>query len=289
MAAPGQVVDPSRPTVGELVAAGVAALQAVSDTPRLDTELLLAAATGRARSSIIAFPERDVSPAAAETFRGTLARRVLGEPLAYLLGNKEFFSLTLAVTPAVLVPRPETELTVEELLARLRRGPGTVLDLGTGSGALALAIKHERPELVLTGVDASSAALAVARGNGARLGLDVAWRQSDWFAALADERYDAIVCNPPYLRSDDPALAAALRFEPRAALDGGRDGLDAFRHQLAASPAHLKPRGLLVLEHGADQQASLFELAEQHGFGVLAARSDLAGRPRVLVLEAPGA
>jgi release factor glutamine methyltransferase len=285
----GQLVDPSEPTVGQLVAAGVAALATVCDTPRLDAELLLAAAAGSGRSAVIAFPERGVPPSAAESFQAALARRALGEPLAYILGCKEFFSLTLAVTPAVLVPRPETELLVEELLARVPRGPCTVLDLGTGSGALALAIKHKRPELAVTGVDASAAALGVARLNGERLGLDVAWQQSDWYAELAGERYDAVVCNPPYLRSDDPALATALRFEPRSALDGGGDGLDAFRHLLAASPAHLKPGGLLLLEHGADQQAALRALAERHGFRVLAAGSDLAGRPRTLALEAPEA
>ncbi len=273
-------------TTGELVAAGVAALASTSETPRLDAELIVAAVLGRPRSSVIAFPERAVPAATAETFRASLARRARGEPLAYVLGAKEFFSLTLDVTPAVLVPRPETELLVETFLEHVPVGAGAnVLDLGTGSGAIALAIKHECPDAQVTGVDRSAAALAVARANGERLGLAVAWRESDWLETLDDARFDAIVCNPPYVRSDDPALAGALQFEPRAALDGGRDGLAAIRHLFAAVPRHLTAGGLFLLEHGADQRAALAELAAINGFEVLAARDDLAGRPRVLVLE----
>ena len=285
------VADDARPAqesldVATLVAAGVAALRTRTDTPRLDAELLVAAAAGCGRSAVVAFPERTVPAGAVQAFHAALRRRADGEPLAYVLGEKEFFSLVLAVTPDVLIPRPETELLVEELLARVPRGArAAVLDLGTGSGALALAIKHHRPEAAVTGADASVAALAVARANGRRLDLNVAWRESTWFEALGDARYEAIVCNPPYVESSDPALAEALAFEPRAALDGGPDGLAALRRVLADAARHLAPGGLLLLEHGAEQRPALLKLAAAQGFEVLAACADLAGRARALVLR----
>ncbi|MBN1240971.1 MAG: peptide chain release factor N(5)-glutamine methyltransferase [Gammaproteobacteria bacterium] len=308
----------------EAVRAAAARLEPVSGSPRLDAELLLAAAAGVPRSAVIAFPERELDAAALKALDALVARRAEGEPLAYLLGSREFFALTLDVGPAVLVPRPETEHLVEEALARLpppaagsrgatrvaqaatravardaargaadgaslenRRGPA-VLDLGTGSGALALAVKQQRPDAAVTGADSSLAALAVARANAAKLGLDVLWVESSWFDALGGRRYDAILCNPPYVRSGDPHFDGPLRFEPRAALDGGPDGLDAIREILAAAPRHLEPRGLLLLEHGYDQQAAVAALASEMGFERLAAGRDLAGRERYVVLRKPG-
>jgi release factor glutamine methyltransferase len=267
-----------------LLAGAVAALSVRSATAQLDAELLLAFVTARSRSSLRAFPERAIAATEAQRFAALVARRATGEPLAYLTGAREFFSLELGVAPDVLVPRPETELLVETVLAltALQRRAPAVLDLGTGSGAIALALKQSRRDAVVTAVDSSAAALAVARGNGVRLGLDVRWLESDWFAALGSERFDIVASNPPYVRSAD--VAGDLVHEPRQALDGGADGLGAYRAILGAAPAHLAAGGAVVLEHGYDQRAVLAALAVQLGFAVQAAHDDLAGRARVLVL-----
>jgi len=271
-------------TVGGLVAWAVRELTGASRSPLLDAELLIAHVTGQPRSSVLAFPERPVRTALGDEVERLVGRRARGEPLAYLVRGQEFYSLPLRVTPAVLIPRPETELLVDEALALLPRGEArTVLDLGTGSGAIALALKHERPDASVTGADVSAAALAVARANAERLGLDVRFVESDWLAALAGERFDLIVCNPPYVASGDRAFAA-LAYEPRLALDGGEDGLDALRAVLAGAREHLSERGLLLLEHGHDQRAALTALAESRGWRLVAAQPDLAGHARVLVL-----
>lgn len=269
---------------GGVLAEAAAALASVSDSPRLDAELLVAFAAGRTRSSVLAFPERVLEAHVAAKFHALLARRARGEPLAYLTGEREFFSLSLAVTPDVLVPRPETELLVEASLAGF--GPGAApafLDVGTGSGAIALAVKQTFPAARVTATDRSAAALAVARLNAARLGLDVRFVESDWFAQLQGERFDVIVSNPPYVRSAQ--VAGPLAHEPRLALDGGVDGLDAYRVLLAGGKERLAAGGILALEHGADQRGALVSLAAEHGWRVAAAHDDLSGRPRVLVLE----
>jgi release factor glutamine methyltransferase len=272
-------------TVGGLVAWAVRALTGASSSPLLDAELLIAHVTGRPRSSVLAFPERVVRTALGDEVERLVERRARGEPLAYLVRGQEFYSLPLRVTPAVLIPRPETELLVDEALAHLPRGePRAVLDLATGSGAVALALKHERPDANVTGSDVSAAALAIARANGERLGLDVRFVESDWFAALAGERFDLIVCNPPYVASDDRAFAE-LGYEPRLALDGGGDGLDALRAVLRGAREHLNPGGLLLLEHGHDQRTELVAFAEQAGWALVAAHADLAGHARVLTLQ----
>lgn len=271
---------------GELVRQAAARLEAISDTPKLDAELLVAHAAGATRSAVIAFPERALDMDAARRLDALIERRAAGEPLAYLVGEKEFYSLALAVSPAVLVPRPETEHLVDAALARLANVERpSVLDLGTGSGALALAIKHERRDAIVVGADASADALTIARANGERLGLEVEWLESDWFAALAGRTFDCIVCNPPYLASDDPHFAS-LGFEPRAALDGGPDGLDSIRRVLANAPAHLDAGGVLILEHGYRQQDAVAGLAERVGLEVLELGLDLEGRPRFVALGA---
>jgi release factor glutamine methyltransferase len=277
-------------TIGTLISSGVRALAGASTSPLLDAQLLLANAIARPRSAILAFPETPVHAAAAERFARMVARRVRGEPLAYLVRGQEFFSLPLRVSPAVLIPRPETELLVEEALAHCPSGERrAVLDLGAGSGAIACALKRERPELDVTAADVSAAALTVARANAERLGLDVRFVASNWFAALAGERFDLIVCNPPYVAADDRAFTE-LAFEPRLALDGGADGLDSLRAVLGGARAHLQPGGLLLLEHGHDQRAQLAEMAAATGWRLVAAHADLAGHARVLVLAAePGA
>jgi release factor glutamine methyltransferase len=206
-----------------------------------------------------------------------------------LTEEREFFSLPLAVSSSVLIPRAETELLVELALAAVASAARpAVLDLGTGSGAIALAIKRARGDAVVTATDQSAEALAVARANAARLALDVRFVESRWFEALGNESFDVIVSNPPYVRSAD--VTGALAFEPRVALDGGADGLDAYRALFAAAAAHLTARRRpLLVEHGADQRPALLALAEAHGWRVAAAHDDLAGRPRVLELDRGGA
>jgi len=266
----------------DLVAWAEASLRESSDSARLDAELLLADSAGINRALLLARPERPLTDAQAARLAASVRRRRSGEPLAYIVGTREFYSLALEVDPAVLVPRPETELLVELALDSLP-GKGRVLDLGTGSGAIALALKSQQPALEVWGVDRSAAALAVAGRNAARLGLDVHWLQSNWFGRLTDERFDLIVSNPPYVASADPALTTALAHEPRLALDGGVDGLDAYRAILGAASSHLAAGGLLMVEHGADQRAALTALAAAAGFACQAVRDDLAGRARVAV------
>jgi release factor glutamine methyltransferase len=274
-------------SVGSLVSWAVRALTDTSSSALLDAELLVSFVTGLPRSSILAFPERPVREEVGDELERLVGRRRRGEPLAYLARSQEFYSLALRVTPAVLIPRPETELLVDEALAHLPRGePRRVLDLGTGSGAIALAIKHERAVAKVTASDVSEAALTVARANAQRLALEVRFVESDWFAALAGERFDVILCNPPYVAADDPAFEQ-LGFEPRLALDGGADGLDALRAVLSAARVHLLADGLLMLEHGHDQRGPLVRLANELGWQLVAARADLAGRSRLLVLTAP--
>jgi release factor glutamine methyltransferase len=283
----------SGPTVGALVSWAVRTLSGASDSPLLDAQVLLGFEIAQPRSTLLAFPERPVATAAAERFELAVARRARGEPVAYLVRRQEFFSLPLRVSPAVLIPRPETELLVEEALAHCPKGERrAVLDLATGSGAIALALKRARPELDVVASDTSAAALDVARANASTLGLDVRFVQSDWLAELAGARFDLIVCNPPYVASGDRAFAE-LAFEPRLALDGGSDGLDSLRAVLGSARAHLRGGGLLLLEHGHDQRVELLELATASGWRVVAAHPDLAGQARVVALatsaEASGA
>ena len=267
----------------ELLASAKRHLLTSSDTPALDAELLLAHVTGRGRTSLIAHPQRLVPIEKANQFADLVARRARGEPLAYLLGTRDFYSITLEVEAAVLVPRPETELLVEAVIERCAAlSRPRVLDLGAGSGAIVLAVKHELAVADVTGVDASAAALAVARRNAARLALDVRWLESSWFSALGAERFDVIASNPPYVRSAD--VTGALAHEPRLALDGGDDGLDAYRALLAGAPAHLEAGGVMLLEHGAEQRDAIAGLAASSGWRVVRALDDLAGRARVLEL-----
>jgi len=258
-------------------------LRSSSDSARLDAELLLADSAGISRATLIAHPERFVGATEARRLAAAVERRSRGEPLAYITGRREFYSIALAVDASVLVPRPETELLVEHALTGLPAGKPRVLDLGTGSGAIALAIKRERPDCEVVGVDVSAAAIAVARANAARLGLDVLFLESDWFAALDGTRFDAIVANPPYVATADPAFAS-LRHEPRGALDGGPDGLDAYRAIFGRAAAHLNAGGALLVEHGADQRELLMAMASAAGFRIAAIVDDLAGLPRLLVL-----
>ncbi len=275
----GNVADDS--LAAALGAARAAGLQ------RLDAELLLARATGLSRATLLGHGERTVGAAARAQFQADCARRLAGEPLAYIEGEKEFWSLRLAVSPAVLVPRPETELLVERALALLPAGPVGVADLGTGSGAIALALASERPAWSITAVDASAAALQVARANAERLGLpNVTFLQGSWCEPLAGQRFSAILSNPPYVDPADPALAA-LRHEPLSALAAAQQGYADLLAILKSAPACLAPGGLLVLEHGATQAPRLAAALVAHGYAQVVCHPDLAGHPRVTVARWP--
>lgn len=275
-------------TLGDLADSATRSLAETSDSPRLDAELLLAKTADVSRTTIVAFPERTVRAEVRRAFEQLVEQRREHVPIAYLLGQREFFSLALEVGPGVLVPRPETELVVETVLGLMAdTEQSAVLDLGTGSGAIALAIKHERPRARVTAVDSSAAALAIARRNAAALDIEIELAESDWFSALSGRTFDVVVANPPYVPSDDPALAIALRHEPAAALDGGRDGLDAIRLVVASAIDHLASGGHLLVEHGDEQGGASRELAEQAGFRDVRTLTDLAGRDRVLIARAP--
>lgn len=260
---------------------------------RAEAELLLAHVLARPRAWLFAHADDDLDAGGWRRFGELLQRRRDGEPVAYLLGCRGFWSLDLQVTADTLVPRPETERLVELALARLdARCESQVLDLGTGSGAIALAIAGERHRARVTAVDASADALAVAQRNASALGLDaVRFRLSDWYSALAGERFDLIASNPPYLAEDDPHLALGdLRFEPRLALVSGRDGLDALRRIVDGAPAHLVDGGWLLVEHGMEQGAAVRALFAAAGFAVVETACDLELRERVTFgrLPAPG-
>jgi release factor glutamine methyltransferase len=249
-----------------------------------DAELLLAHVLRASRGWLFAHGDAALPAGAAERFTELVARRRSGEPVAYLTGRQGFWSLDLAVTPATLIPRPETELLVELALERLpAEVPLRVADLGTGSGAIALAIARERPHARVVATDASEAALAVACGNAERNGVgNVAFRSGDWFAPLRGERFDLIASNPPYIALDDPHLGEGdLRFEPATALSSGADGLDAIRTLVAGAPAHLAAGGWLLLEHGWTQGDAVRALLQQAGFGDVRTAQDLEGRDRV--------
>ncbi|HMN58651.1 MAG TPA: peptide chain release factor N(5)-glutamine methyltransferase, partial [Ottowia sp.] len=251
--------------------------------PRLEAQMLLLHALGRAtheRAWLIAHDDDALAPDAATRFDALCARRLRGEPVAYLTGTKAFHGLTLQVDARVLDPRDDTETLVDwalELLPADR--PARVLDLGTGSGAIALALAAARPQAEVWAVDASADALAVAQDNGQRLGLAVTWRHGDWLAPVAGQCFDLIVGNPPYIADDDPHLAA-LAHEPRQALASGPDGLRDLRAICAAAPAHLAPGGWLLLEHGHDQAGAVRALLQRAGLGPVQSRRDLAGIER---------
>lgn len=273
-------------TVRDLLAE--AAAQLATRTPegaRAEAEILLARCLDRDRTALWARPETVVAPATASRYRDLVHRRLGGEPVAYLTGRRGFWTLELEVTRAVLVPRPETELLVEAVLARLPADePARVADLGTGSGAVALALAAERPRWEILATDASPDALAVARRNAARLGLtSVSFRLGDWVQALGPrERFSAIASNPPYVAEGDPHLAEGdLPWEPQTALVAGPDGLDAIRRLVAGAVAHLRPGGWLLLEHGADQGVAVRALLTGVGLTEVHTVPDLAGLERV--------
>ncbi|MDL2355743.1 MAG: peptide chain release factor N(5)-glutamine methyltransferase [Pseudomonadota bacterium] len=265
------------------IAAGatVGALQAALPLDPLENRILLCHALGLSRVGLITQSHRALDAAEAAALGALVARRLAGEPIAYIVGRREFFGLDLRVTDAVLIPRPDTELLVELALERLAPG-AALLDMGTGSGAIAIAVGHTRPDARVSALDASEAALAVARANAAAHAVPVRFLHSDWFGALAGERFDMIVANPPYIASGDVHLSEGdLRFEPMAALTDHADGLAALRSIVAGAAAHLEAGAWLLLEHGYDQAAQVRALLAAHGYSEVQSWRDLSAIERV--------
>lgn len=276
-----------------------------SDTAQIDAELLLGAALGATRAGLYAWPERLLSPSEHARFEALLERRILGEPVAYILGEREFWSLCLRVTPAVLIPRPETELLVETALSLAsalesegaglaREHPGAALriaDLGTGSGAIALALAVERPHWQIVATDRSAEALRIASDNAVRLGIrNVSFRQGSWCDALPEGLFDILLSNPPYIDPQDVHLTQGdLRFEPVTALAAPDLGLADLRAICQQAPRHLAPEGWLVLEHGFEQGPAVAQHLSDAGFIGVRTLADLSGLPRVTMGMLDGA
>jgi release factor glutamine methyltransferase len=252
------------------------ALRSSGLDPR-EARLLLAAAAGLEQTTIVAYPERALAPEVLDSYRELVARRKTGEPVAYILGRQEFYGLELSVGPGALIPRPESELIVD---LALQLSFSSVVDLGTGSGAIAIAIKHERPDARVVATDFSAAALDVARRNAGKHGLQIDFRQGSWLEPLAGERFDLIVANPPYVAEGDHHLRQ-LGFEPEVAIIGGADGLDGIREIAREAPRHLLPGGRLLVEHGMGQESAVREVLDRAGLADIANWPDLARIPRV--------
>ncbi len=251
---------------------------------RLDAQLLLSHVVGQPHAWLLAHDTDPLQNLLHKRYEDLCRRRAQGEPAAYLLGQQGFFGLSLSVNADVLVPRPDTEVLVNWALDTLGRRPfhappARVLDLGTGSGAIALAIKHQCPMVSVTAVDASEPALRVARHNAEQLGLDITFLHGSWFSPLVGQRFDLIVSNPPYIAEGDPHLPA-LRFEPDQALSSGADGLDDIRQIAAQAGAHLAPGGALLLEHGYDQAVAVKHVLIQNNFNDVSTRFDFGGQER---------
>ena len=276
-------------TVAALLAAGTQRLSEMllardpGATPNLDAELLLAHALEVGRARLRSHPEEVPAAGAAARFLALIERRAAGEPVAYILGRKGFWTLELSISPAVLVPRPETELLVERALALHSDGDARVADLGTGSGAIALALASARARWQIVATDVSAEALAVARANAAALGLPrVEMLQGDWLACLRGRTFNLLLSNPPYVAADDPVLRTSeLMREPRLALVAAQDGLAALRAIVLHAPDHLQPGGWLLLEHGAAQAAAVAGALVARGFAQVRSHRDLAGRERM--------
>lgn len=275
-------------TVKELLGEGERRFEGLP-TARLEAEILLMQAAGVPRARLFAHPDETVACDEAEMFRALVERRARGEPIAYITGQREFWSMPISVSPAVLIPRPETELLVEAALARIPHDTMyRVADLGTGSGAIALAIASERPACTVHATDRSPEALAVARDNAGYLGIgNIRFHEGSWFEPL-DGRFDVVVSNPPYVAAGDPHLEAGdLRFEPDGALVAGPEGLEAIRAIVAAATDRLRPGGWLMLEHGPAQTGSCRALFEAQGFKAIETLQDLEGSDRVTLGRSP--
>jgi release factor glutamine methyltransferase len=275
--------------IDQVVADAARRLEAASESPRLDAEVLLARTIDMPRSYLFAHPEDELDGVTLQRFELLLSRRAGGEPMAYIMGTREFWSHELIVSPATLVPRPETELLVELALREIPRKAGwQILDLGTGSGAVAIAIASERRMCDITATDISGAALAIARENARHLDLgNITFLEGDWTQPVEGTLFDVIVSNPPYVRADDAALEN-LQYEPRSALVAGDDGLQAIRALATGCAPIVKAGGTLLLEHGADQQQALASILQREGWLDIACHPDFSGRPRVTVAHRSG-
>lgn len=276
------------PSVSEILQQGALLLR--DDDARRESALLLRHVLGVSDAWLVAHSGDAVEAGHADAFRRLIERRAHGEPVAYLTGMRGFHALELRVAPGVLIPRAETEVLVDLALQCIPVDvDGRVADLGTGSGAIALAIAHARPQARVFATDVSEAALEMARGNAERLHIDnVEFRHGDWYAGLDDEHFDMIVSNPPYIAEGDPHLHEGdLRFEPAAALASGADGLDAIRVIVRGARGHLRRGGWLLLEHGFDQSDDVRDLLLDHGYAEVFTRQDLEGRERVSGGRAP--
>ncbi|EKA9347657.1 peptide chain release factor N(5)-glutamine methyltransferase [Cronobacter sakazakii] len=254
-----------------------------SESPRRDAEILLAFVTGRTRTFILAFGETALTDDELTRLDALLARRAAGEPVAYLIGQREFWSLPLEVSPATLIPRPDTECLVEQALARLPATPCRILDLGTGTGAIALALASERPDCHVTALDVIPEAVALAKRNAQRLGIDnVTILQSHWFSALTDARFSLIVSNPPYIDGDDPHLSQGdVRFEPKSALVADNAGLADLETLVTEARRFLEDNGWLMLEHGWQQGEAVRELFTRAGYQGVETCRDYGGNERL--------
>lgn len=256
-----------------------------SESPRRDAEILLGFVTGKARTFILAFGETELTTEQQQQLSVLLARREQGEPIAHLVGEREFWSLPLRVSPVTLIPRPDTECLVEQALARMPTTPCSVLDLGTGTGAIALAIASERPDCDVTALDLIPEAVELARDNARRLGIsNVEVLQSNWFSALNTQRFAMIVSNPPYIDGEDPHLSQGdVRFEPRSALVADNHGLADLRTLIESSRDFLEPGGWLLLEHGWQQAEQTRELFADAGYTEIQSCQDYGGNDRLTV------
>ncbi|MFM5481661.1 peptide chain release factor N(5)-glutamine methyltransferase [Aeromonas veronii] len=268
--------------------AHIMTMLAGGESPRADADVLLCHLLDCRRSYLMTWPERELDAAQQVTLQGWLARRLNGEPIAHLVGEREFWSLPLKVSPATLIPRPDTEVLVEQALTKIPQGPCAVLDLGTGTGAIALALKSERPELDVWAVDRMADAAALARENSAALGLPIEVRDGSWFEPLGEPdrdntpRFAVIVSNPPYIDGADPHLEQGdVRFEPRSALVADDAGLADIRHIVAHAPAYLLTDGWLLLEHGWDQGKAVRQLLRDGGYREVATVRDYGDNDRV--------
>ena len=250
---------------------------------RREAQILLGHALGASRAWLAAHANEAADVSAAADFRDLVRRRRAGEPVAYLVGKREFYGLDFRITPDVLIPRADTETLIDTALEKLTQpARQDVLDLGTGSGCVAISIAHERSGARVRAVDISPAALNVARDNAVAIGVDVEFLEGSWFEPLAGCRFDLIVSNPPYVAAADLHLRQGdLRFEPATALASGKDGLTAIRIIVAGAPAHLRAGGWLLFEHGYDQAGVCRDLLDNAGFGEVFSRADIAGLPRV--------
>lgn len=257
--------------------------RAGSSSPRLDAEILLGHALAQSRTWLYTWSDREVEDLDHQCFESLLAMREAGQPVAYLIGEREFWGLPLQVARSTLIPRPDTESLVEAALDKATAEQGRMLDLGTGTGAVALAFASERPGWQVVGVDRVPDAVRLARRNGERLGLaNVSFVESDWFAALEGERFDLVVSNPPYLAADDPHLAQGdVRFEPASALIAGDQGLADLHYLCLTAREHLLPHGWLALEHGMAQDGAVRDVLQRAAYRDVQTRLDLGGRPRV--------